>query len=162
MKTRTIIVHEIKRIVSQIHKNSPEEILYEAPEEQDYYQYHYNARLRIRLEDIPEEGTLSKESTYLSHPFTDTFDKEDTVIDREESMLQSERSVLGSGEKDDNVVENDSSQVQEEGASLTLSELDREQSVEIAANDIVNCALIRASLSLIKNDTSAIRVDTTS
>ena len=76
-------------------------------------------------------------------------------------MLQSERSVLGSGEKDDNVVENDSSQVQEEGASLTLSELDREQSVEIAANDIVNCALIRASLSL-KNDTSAIRVDTTS
>ncbi|KAL5260463.1 hypothetical protein ACHWQZ_G010559 [Mnemiopsis leidyi] len=141
--------------IVEIHKNSPEEeILYDAgPEEQDYYQYHYNTRLRVRLEDIPEEGTLSKESTYLSHPFTDSFDKENTVIDREESLVQSERSDLGSGEKgtvtEAHVVENDP------------SELEREQSVEIAVNDIVNCALVRASLSL-KNDNSAVSVDTTS
>ena len=72
-------------------------------------------------------------------------------------MLQSESSLMRGGERDDHVVEKDSSQLQEESPC----ELDREQSVEIAANDIVNCALIRASLSL-KNDTAAIRVDTTS
>ena len=141
-------MHE--RTVPQIHKNSPEEILYE--EEEDYYdkcyQYQYSATLRIRLEDIPEEGTLSKESTYLSHPFTDTLDKEDTTMYREESILegeelQHEHSTL---EKEDEMVENDPSTAGEEEG--TSSSPDSETSVEVVINDIVNCALIKASLSL--------------
>ena len=57
--------------------------------ENGYYEecYQYNTRLRIRLEDIPEEGTLSKETTYLSTVYTETFDKEDTLFGKDDIGL---------------------------------------------------------------------------
>ena len=71
----------------------------------------------------------------------DTLEKEDTVVDREESergeKVSQNVEVL---EKDDSVVEKEESSLDKE------DDLDRETSMVV--NDIVNCALIRASLSL--------------